>query len=235
MSWFKVYGEMIDDPKIRLLSFEDRWHYVALMCCKHMGIQDEVEDLWEALLQVKLGLANSEFDSLKERLLKVRLIDENWNPTGWDKRQTPKDPKAAARQAKFRAKQKKRDVTRDVTGDVTEVTGGVTEGVTVTSREEERIKNKEENTSSPSDGVLEVFEAWWKGYPRKQGKQDALKLFRRLSLTEREEMLADDLVARFSGTESQYIPHGDRYVRSKKWMDDVPRDENQFIQGKGYR
>ena len=136
MKWFKVYAEMIDDPKLRLLSFEDRWHYVALLCCKADGIQDEVDGLWEELLRVKLGLAQAEFDSLKKRLLKVSLIDESWNPKGWEKRQAAKDPLAAERQRKYRENQKKRNVTHNVTA---------------TSRVEEEVEEeREEETTTTS-------------------------------------------------------------------------------------
>ena len=137
MKWFKLYPEMIDDPKLRLLAFEDRWHYVALLCCKADGIQDEVDGLWEELLRVKLGLVRDEFDNLKKRLLRVRLIDEDWNPTGWEKRQEAKDPKAAERQRKYREKQKKRNVTHNVTA-----TSQVEEEVEVEEEIKERQKRK---------------------------------------------------------------------------------------------
>ena len=137
MKWFKLYPEMIDDPKLRLLAFEDRWHYVALLCCKAEGLQDEVEGLWEELLRVKLGLVRDEFDNLKKRLLRVRLIDEDWNPTGWEKRQEAKDPKAAERQRKYREKQKKRNVTHNVTA-----TSQVEEEVEVEEEIKERQKRK---------------------------------------------------------------------------------------------
>jgi hypothetical protein len=139
MKWLKLYAEMIDDAKIRLLSFEDRWHYVALLCCKAEGIQDEVDGLWEELLRVKLGLAQAEFDTLKKRLLKVSLIDESWNPKGWEKRQAAKDPLAAERQRKYREKQKKRNVTNNVTHNVT-ATSQVEEEV-----EEELEEEKEKD------------------------------------------------------------------------------------------
>jgi len=137
MKWFKLYPEMVDDPKLRLLAFEDRWHYVALLCCKAEGLQDEVEGLWEELLRVKLGLVQAEFDSLKKRLLRVRLIDEDWNPTGWEKRQEAKDPKAAERQRKYREKQKKRNVTHNVTA-----TSQVEEEEEVEEEIKERQKRK---------------------------------------------------------------------------------------------
>lgn len=115
MKWLKLYTEILDDPKIRLLAFEDRWHYVALLCCKAEGIQDERDGIWERLLRVKLGLAEVEFDSLKKRLLEVCLIDEAWNPTGWDKRQAAQDARGAERQKRYREKLAKRNVTHNVT------------------------------------------------------------------------------------------------------------------------
>ena len=34
MPWFRLYHRMIDDEKLRLLAFEDRWHFVAPTTCK---------------------------------------------------------------------------------------------------------------------------------------------------------------------------------------------------------
>lgn len=139
MKWLKLYTEILDDPKIRLLAFEDRWHYVALLCCKAEGIQDERDGIWERLLRVKLGLAEVEFDSLKNRLLEVCLIDENWNPTGWYKRQSAKDSTGAERQKRYREKLQKRDT--NVSDAL--VTDSVTDSVTGVSRVEDRNKNIE--------------------------------------------------------------------------------------------
>ena len=146
MTWLKLYTEILDDPKIRLLAFEDRWHYVALLCCKSEGLQDERDGIWERLLRVKLGLAEVEFCSLKKRLLEVFLIDENWNPTGWDKRQGAGDEKAAERQRRYREKLKKRNVTHNVTA---------------TSRVESRDKRIElKDMSGKPDDCREVFDYW---------------------------------------------------------------------------
>lgn len=38
MPRFRAYTEMVDDEKLRLLAFEDRWHYVALLCLKGQGV-----------------------------------------------------------------------------------------------------------------------------------------------------------------------------------------------------
>lgn len=89
LPWFRLYHEMIDDEKLRLLAFEDRWHYIAILCCKCKGIldADTDPDLRDRKLSVKLGIQTRELDEVKRRLMGVDLIDDNWQPKGWDKRQ----------------------------------------------------------------------------------------------------------------------------------------------------
>lgn len=92
--WFRVYTEMVDDEKIRLLAFEDRWHYVAILCCKGKGILDASPDLSMTMrkLSVKLGLTVRELETVLSRLSEVGLVDaETGQPTGWDSRQFVSD------------------------------------------------------------------------------------------------------------------------------------------------
>lgn len=93
LPWFRLYHELVDDEKVRLLAFEDRWHYVALLCCKCKGILDSESDLpmLERKLAVKLGVQQRELEEIGRRLREVGLIDENWQPQGWDKRQFQSD------------------------------------------------------------------------------------------------------------------------------------------------
>ena len=91
--WLRLYSEIIDDEKIRMLAFEDRWHYIALLCCKSSGVIDNDPDIefLNRRLGVKLGLQKIELENLQKRLIEVRLIDENWQPLAWDKRQFKSD------------------------------------------------------------------------------------------------------------------------------------------------
>lgn len=103
--WFRLYSEIVDNYKIRCLTFEDRWHYVAIMACKNQGIMKGSGELLERALSVKLGLSFTELDDLKSRLLSVNLIDKNFNPISWDDRQFRSDS-SKERVAKYREKQK---------------------------------------------------------------------------------------------------------------------------------
>lgn len=116
MKWFKVHNEIIHDPKIRALAFEDRWHFVAIMCLTNDGTLDEQSDLRDELVSVALGLHGVDLEKCKARLMRMRLIGPDWKPCNWERRQESSDPKAAERMRRFReARESKRNVMRNVT------------------------------------------------------------------------------------------------------------------------
>ena len=155
--WFRMYGEAVDDEKLRLLAFEDRWHYVALLCCKAQGVLDHGDPLMRRKVAVKLGLAERELDEVSRRLAEVGLIDaETLEPGAWDKRQFKGDQDNTAAERARRYRESKR-----VTGAsrVTEplrhgcVTRPETETETETETEKKREK-KRESTRSPRGSRL---------------------------------------------------------------------------------
>ncbi len=106
MQWFRVYTDIVDNHKLRMLAFEDRWHYIAVLACHNAGILKGENEFKERALAVKLGLQVRELDELKRRLCDVRLVDENWLPLNWDERQYKSDS-STARVAKYRKNKKK--------------------------------------------------------------------------------------------------------------------------------
>lgn len=82
-----MYADAVDDAKLRLLAFEDRWHFVAVLCLKAEGMLDDDTATRDRLIAVKLGLTVREADEVKRRLCEIGLIDENWQPVAWEKRQ----------------------------------------------------------------------------------------------------------------------------------------------------
>lgn len=109
MTWFRLYNEAIDDEKLRLLAFEDRWHFVALLCCKSKGLLDSGDspDLKTRKIALKLGLSSRELDEVARRLSEVGLVDRNTlQPLAWDDRQFKTDTSAErTRQYRERLKQ----------------------------------------------------------------------------------------------------------------------------------
>ena len=114
MTWFRAYADMIDDEKLRLLAFEDRWHFVAILCCKRSGLLDKA-DTPEMLLRklaVKLGLQLRELEAVAVRLSEVGLIDaKTFQPLGWASRQFESDS-STERSRVCRAKKKQGNTKR---------------------------------------------------------------------------------------------------------------------------
>ena len=160
MPWFRMWNEGVDDEKLRLLAFEDRWHFVALLCCKSQGVIPDVDtptdNLTRRKVAVKLGLEMRAFEEAMRRISEVGLIDaETLQPLAWEKRQarSDSDPTAAERKRRQRQKEaaepKDRDMSRESHAPVTR-DASVTDTVTsrkshasVTPLEVEEDKEKE--------------------------------------------------------------------------------------------
>lgn len=110
LPWFRMYAEAVDDAKLRLLAFEDRWHFVAILCCKCQGVLDSHPNTLDRRMAVKLGLQKNDVDEVKKRLMEADLIDETWQPLAWEVRQfrSDHDLTNAERQARYREKHVKR-------------------------------------------------------------------------------------------------------------------------------
>ena len=78
LPWLRLYTETIDDEKLGLLAFEDRWHFVALLCLKGQGILDKGYDknLLVRAAAMKLGLTVDELGDVVSRLAAVELVDK---------------------------------------------------------------------------------------------------------------------------------------------------------------
>lgn len=120
--WFRLYSDFIYDEKIEFISFEDQRHFVFILCMKNLGLLDKEYasvEMFERVVARRLGLFGEAFDSAKKRLVDSCLIDSDWQPVNWNKRQfiSDSDPSNAERQRKYRERQKKEEsnVTRNVT------------------------------------------------------------------------------------------------------------------------
>ncbi|QIL72908.1 hypothetical protein G7048_22685 [Diaphorobacter sp. HDW4B] len=143
LPWFRAYTEMIDDEKLRLLAFEDRWHFVALLCLKGQGVLEDAGPLLMRKVAVKMGLDTRTLEDVIRRLAEVGLVDQNtMQPLNWDTRQmrSDTDPTAAERKRRQRAKAKTGAGSSDVT-DESRVTG---HDVTRTDIDIDTDKDKEE-------------------------------------------------------------------------------------------
>lgn len=111
MPWFRMYAEWASDPVVQSLSFDDQRHHAVLLCLKCNGTLDrDIADAQrERIILRGLGLDAVTASEVKRRLLEVGLIDDTWQPNGWDKRQFNSDI-STKRVRKFRNSNKTRNV-----------------------------------------------------------------------------------------------------------------------------
>lgn len=148
MKWFRMYIEAVDDEKLRLLAFEDRWHFVALLCCKGAGILDRKDHLTRRKVALKLGLSEREIDEVARRLAEVGLIDqETLEPLAWAHRQYESDT-STERVREYRKRMKR----------FGNVSGTAQETETETESETETEKKKTRPRVARPDSVSE--QAW---------------------------------------------------------------------------
>lgn len=155
LQWFRLYAEAVDDEKLRLLAFEDRWHFVAILCCKAQGLlEGEDADLRMRKVCVKLGLDERELGEVARRLAAVGLIErETYRPLAWDHRQfrSDHDPTAAIRQKKWRENSKLRTVTDASRVTLRTSNGRVTPSETETETEQNQKQRKEQDADKSAD------------------------------------------------------------------------------------
>ena len=208
MKWFKLYTELAQHPRLRILAFEDRWHYVSLMCAKADGTLDQDTTLRDKMLSVHLGLSAVEMDAVKDRLMDVDLITSDWDIINWEDKQSS-DATGAARKRRQRAKEK------------------------LSKEKELRIKNKEQNVtvtgqSRDSHGTEKdkQIERIWKLYPRKVGKKVCVPKLQKLD-TATLDLIEKDLRTRVWDENPKFIPHPERYISKERWLDEVSAPEKK--------
>lgn len=93
MPWFRMYAEWASDPVVQSLAFEDQRHHAVLLCLKCNGTLDRAisPEQRERIIVRGLGLDSLTAAEAKRRLIEVGLIDDSWQPNGWDKRQYASD------------------------------------------------------------------------------------------------------------------------------------------------
>jgi len=172
MRWCRLYAETVDDAKLKLLAFEDRWHFIALLCLKAQGVLDGnyKPPMLERLIGVKLGVQQRELDEIKRRLSEVGLIADGWQPLAWDKRQflSDHDVTGAERQERYGLKHGKRVSNALRNGDVTVVD---TDTDTDTDTEKKDMCQQAGPSAEPPDEAKRLIERLKQIYPKRDGSQ----------------------------------------------------------------
>ena len=107
MPWFRMYTDFLNDPKMIGLAFEDQRHFIGVLALKSDGAIDDTdnEDLLNRIVAQRLWIDHGIIRDVKKRLKDAGLIDADWQPLAWNKRQfvSDRDSTAAERKRRERA------------------------------------------------------------------------------------------------------------------------------------
>lgn len=111
-TWFRCYSDIADNYKLKMLAYEDRWHYIALLSCKSLGMLDgKRPEFVFRTVAMRLGLTVGELEEVARRLAEYNLIEQKTlQIVGWNERQFVSD-NSKERTRKYRINKKTRDVT----------------------------------------------------------------------------------------------------------------------------
>lgn len=93
MPWFRMYSDFLNDPKMISISFEDQRHFIGVLALKGEGTLDHAcaPELLTRIVAQRLWIDHAIIGEVKKRLVAAGLIDENWQPLAWEKRQARSD------------------------------------------------------------------------------------------------------------------------------------------------
>lgn len=109
LPWLRLYTRTVDDDKLKLLAFEDRWHFIALLCLKGEGLLDkgDAPSMLMRKVAVKLGLDVRSLEEVARRLAEVGLIHQDtMQPTKWAILQMRSDVDTTAAERKQRQRER---------------------------------------------------------------------------------------------------------------------------------
>ena len=160
--WFRLYSEVVNDPKVQRLPCEDfrAWINLLCLCAENDGKVPSIADV-----SFSLRMPENAVVTLIERLSNGGLIDRcngganGWHyaPHGWDKRQYKSDT-STERVKRFRE---------------SSATVSVTPPETEADTEQNIEAKASSSTASKRSPGLRDFDRFWSAYPAKVGKKAA--------------------------------------------------------------
>jgi len=239
MRWFRLYAELLHDPKVQTLSAEDFKAYINALC---LACQEGGSFTSEALQWASRCDADTVTRLVTAGLI-VRRHSDRLAPHNWAKRQFKSDT-SADRTRRWR--ERKRDVTvtppeyREQNTEIPPKGSPVT-GVTDCQPKGGRSRGSVARQRRGDVRYTERFERFWAAYPRKQAKAAAFEAFQKFDEEAQEGAV---MAAPFFAQEMQEegrpidkIPHGSTWLNQRRFLDyvdleyDDAEDENAAARG----
>ena len=208
--WFRLYDDVLNDPKVQRLSGESFKFWINMLCIasKNGGVLPGIEDMAFAL-----RVSNDVCTSLIDELKTCGLIDGSKRlvPHGWEKRQYKSDT-STDRVKRFRER------SRNVTETVSETAPDTdTETDTETDKNQKKIPKKRDRSAGSAE-----FKNFWLVYPRKINRAVALKAFEKATRKTEADLIITAVRGYKFADDEQFIPHPATWLNQERWIDGTP-------------
>src|ERR1044072_1268540 len=254
MPWFKWWDGTASGMKFRMLAEEVKlpvacivgaWAYLLEHASRAVD-RGSIADVNMQLMAYTLQIPDCE--TVCNGMKRLQLIDETGRIAKWEDRQGNRErsePSGSSTERVQRPRANKKEQQEankhkappadppadppggDSGNDETHVTPrNATKRPKKKNREEEDKEPKTLTPSSSGDDGVTPFDQFWDAYPRKVGKQDALKAWTKLKLDASLQDLLAAIAAQAEGADwrkddGQFIPHPATWLRGGRWLDEV--------------
>jgi hypothetical protein len=225
--WFRVYDNMLDDPKVQRLSPDLFKVLINLwcLCSQNDGWLPEVEDVAfrlridpAAACAYLATLANSGLIDQEERGLR---------PHNWETRQYKSD--SPNERVRLWRQRQRENVTLHETSLKRYCNGADTD----TDTEEERKKDSRSVAEATRPKLRDEFEQFWKAYPTREGPNPKAPAEKKFIAARKSGVPLEAILAGVRGfraecerlrrTGTQFVPRADTWLNQRCWGDYSPQ------------
>ena len=203
MPWFRMYAEFLTDPKVQMLSEVDQRRFIMLLCIRCCNDEETLHETFdETTIAFQLRISVEEWRQTLSHLMVKGLVNDYGHPLNWDKRQYHSDS-STARVRKHR-EMTKRFSNDDVTPPDTDT-----------------------DTDTDKKTPITPFDEFWSIWPKRRAKQEAMKAWKRLKVTDELWPLIRLGIERgmqsrdWLKEDGQFIPNPATWLNQRRWEDEV--------------
>lgn len=214
--WFPLYAnDFLASRKVALLTTEEIGAYILLLCHAWQDPQCSLPDDDEAL--AKLGRIQGDMTNLRAcfRVKKHQLVNDRLY-TEWEKVKEKSELAKHSVSIRWNGKRNTNVLRTKYSSQLH-------------SQSESQIQ-KEEEKEKKELCVLSDFESFWKSYPKKVGKKEALKAWEKA----KDKPIISDLIhaidnakhsPQWTKENGQFIPNPSTWLNQGRWADEPPQNK----------
>lgn len=237
MKWFRLYHELLDDPKVQRLEPGLFKFWINFLCLANRSEERGVVTLEPEAIAFALRISDDEARDALDTLARLGLIDPvetGLKPHNWDDRQRKSDDVTARVTAHRNARNTNETLHETLHATSAKQSGNVTSSARTRAPEKELETREEENGGFSPEPPARVraraqndpdgFAEFWTAYPKRTNRKSAVDQWRRLKPDAAlQAVIMAAIAAQQTGRQwlDGYVPEAARWLRDRRWTDEI--------------